>query len=391
MKKLIATLCVVFAVGAASAYTPNKIVIPDIEGYKTLKCDFHMHTIFSDGNVWPSTRVKEAVWEGMDVIAITEHLDTRHQKMVNQGYFTKEKNDRNRSYEIAKEAAKGTNVIVIHGGELTREMAPGHWNCIFVKDNEKIVKEEESHGDDHFLSVQAGLKEAHAQGAFTFWNHPQWNKHAPNKTKWYPEHTKLLKEGYMNGIEVYNGEYCPEAHGWALKYNLTMFANSDCHGPLFYSYDYLHGEHRPVTLVFAKERSEAGIREALDNQRTVAFAEGMVYGREDNVRALYDASVKIIAVTHDWRSTKITIENCSSVPLRFSKAPGSEEWSYTREWEIAPHSIKTLDVKALQKDHKYQEITAKEIDVNLFVNTYMVGPGEPLKVHYNIKREYTGK
>ena len=71
MKKLIATLCVVFAVGAASAYTPNKIVIPDIEGYKTLKCDFHMHTIFSDGNVWPTTRVKEAVWEGMDAIAIT--------------------------------------------------------------------------------------------------------------------------------------------------------------------------------------------------------------------------------------------------------------------------------------------------------------------------------
>ena len=45
MKRLIATLCVAFAVSSASAYTPNKIVVPDVEGYKTLKCDFHLHTV----------------------------------------------------------------------------------------------------------------------------------------------------------------------------------------------------------------------------------------------------------------------------------------------------------------------------------------------------------
>ena len=78
MKRVITALCAAFVAMSASAYTPNRIVIPDIEGYKTLKGDFHIHTVFSDGDVWPSTRVKEAVWEGLDVIAITEHLDTRH-------------------------------------------------------------------------------------------------------------------------------------------------------------------------------------------------------------------------------------------------------------------------------------------------------------------------
>ena len=34
--------------------------IPDIPGYVTLKCDFHMHTVFSDGNVWPPIRTEEA-------------------------------------------------------------------------------------------------------------------------------------------------------------------------------------------------------------------------------------------------------------------------------------------------------------------------------------------
>ena len=154
-----------------------------------------------------------------------------------------------------------------------------------------------------------------------------------------------------------------------------------------YEIDYLHGEHRPVTLVFAKERSQEGIREALDNQRTVAFAEGMVYGREDNVRALFDACVKVVSVTHDWRSTKITLENCSSIPVKMSKAPGAEVWSYTREFEIPPHSIYVLTINALQKDYKYQEITADEVFANLYVNTFMVGPNVPLKVEYRVKRK----
>ena len=386
MKRLIATLCVAFAVSSASAYTPNKIVVPDVEGYKTLKCDFHLHTVFSDATVWPTTRVQEAVWEGLDAIAITDHMDTRHQKQVKAGYFNKEKCDRNTSYELTAAAAKGTDLIVIHGGEITREMSPGHWNCVFVKDNEAIVNNAEKFNDNHALAAEAGLKEAQKQGAFTFWNHPQWNKHAPNVTKWYPEHTKFLKAGYMQGIEVYNCEYCPEAHGWALEHNLTMFANSDGHAPFFYEVDYKNGKHRPVTLVFAKERSQKGIREALDNQRTVAFADGMIYGREDNVRALFDACVKVVAVKHDWRSTKITLENCSSIPVKFAKAPGSEMWSYTREWEIPPHSIVTLNIRALQKDYKYQEITADEVVANLYVTTFMVGPNVPLKVEYRAKR-----
>jgi hypothetical protein len=27
--------------------------LPDIPGYQTLKADFHVHTDFSDGSVWP--------------------------------------------------------------------------------------------------------------------------------------------------------------------------------------------------------------------------------------------------------------------------------------------------------------------------------------------------
>ena len=31
----------------------RKIEFPDIKGYQTLVCDLHMHSVFSDGSVWP--------------------------------------------------------------------------------------------------------------------------------------------------------------------------------------------------------------------------------------------------------------------------------------------------------------------------------------------------
>ena len=63
MKRFLLTLVAAAALFSASAQlTPNKIVVPDIKGYKTLTGDFHIHTVFSDAQVWPATRVHEAIW-----------------------------------------------------------------------------------------------------------------------------------------------------------------------------------------------------------------------------------------------------------------------------------------------------------------------------------------
>ena len=53
----------------------RKIEFPNLPGLKTLVCDLHMHTVFSDGSVWPNIRVMEANKDGLDVIATTEHLE----------------------------------------------------------------------------------------------------------------------------------------------------------------------------------------------------------------------------------------------------------------------------------------------------------------------------
>lgn len=62
----------------AEGHTADReIVFPNIPGYETLVCDFHQHTVFSDGSVCPSIRVEEAQKDGLDAIAVTDHFEWR--------------------------------------------------------------------------------------------------------------------------------------------------------------------------------------------------------------------------------------------------------------------------------------------------------------------------
>ena len=384
MKKyLLIVLSLMFSL-CALAVTPNKIVIPDIEGYKTLKGDFHIHTVFSDAMVWPATCVQEAKWEGLDVIAISDHIDTRHQKLKNQGYFSG-KTDRDTSYELAQKAA-GKKFIVIHGGEISRGMPPGHFNCLFIKDNNEICAAAEKNDHDHILAMEGGLKEARRQGGFLMWNHPNWCKQAPDHTIMHPIHEKLIAEGYVDGIEVYNMVcgYSPEVHEWCLKYNLAMLGNSDSHYPMITEIDYLHGKHRPITLVFAKKRSAESIREALDARRSAVFAEGMVYGREQELAPLFKACVKVKNILWEEKMVSFTLENISSIPVRLVKAPGSESVWYARYIDLPPHSSIVVKVRPNLVNNVQPKFAddIKEVVANFYIETFQIGANKPL--HFSV-------
>ena len=380
------------AITASAQLTPNKIVVPDIPGYQTLKGDFHIHTVFTDATVWPATRVQEAIWEGLDVIAITEHIDTRHQKYVNQGVFT-EKCDRNFSYEIAKKAA-GKNILIVHGGEISRGMPPGHFNCLFVKDNEALCAAAESQdketNNNNVVAMKNGLAEARNQGAFIMWNHPNWCKQAPNETKMWKEHKDILKDGKMDAIEIYNMAcgYTPEGHKWALDNNLAMLGNSDCHAPFFMEVDYLHGAHRPVTLVFAKEKSLNGVREALDARRSAVFAEGNVYGREQEVLPLLEACLKVKKTQFKEKEIIVEFENVSSIPVVLSKGKGSEDTWYARHVVIPPFTTFTYKVRPLLEGDSQPAYnkSLKKYEVNFVAENFYVGPNKPAKFSVKVSR-----
>lgn len=158
----------------------REIKIPNIMGYQTLKCDFHIHTIFSDGIVWPTFRVDEAWEEGLDAIAITDHIEG-HPSRAHVG------GDHNASYEVALPHAKEKGIILIHGAEITRSMPPGHLNAIFLNDVNPLDT------PDPMDAIQA----AKDQGAFIMWNHPGWKAQQPDTCLWMKMHQELFEKGLI--------------------------------------------------------------------------------------------------------------------------------------------------------------------------------------------------
>ena len=54
-----------------------EMILPQVKGYNIYKADFHIHTVYSDGHVSPKGRVTEAYYDGLDIIAITDHIEYR--------------------------------------------------------------------------------------------------------------------------------------------------------------------------------------------------------------------------------------------------------------------------------------------------------------------------
>ncbi len=341
----------------------RKIInIPNIPGFQTLKCDFHMHTVFSDGTVWPTVRVEEAWREGLDAIAISDHIEYRpHSKDVIS--------DQNRSFEIAQPLAADLNIILIHAAEITRNMPPGHLNALFVKNANLLERED----------VFDAIKEARDQGAFIFWNHPGWKAQQPDSTVWWDEHTRLLKNDQLQGIEVINGdELYPEAIEWAREKELTMLCNSDVHGPVGMSYD-VENSHRPVTLVFAKSRTEGGIREALFNKRTVAYSGQTLAGTPDLLDALFLASLKINkspVKLKNGQTRFVDITNNSDVDYELELVQPAIGFDAPEKIALKAHHVTPLELRG-----NSNEVAAMPVlEVFYQVKNLLVGPDENLVV-----------
>lgn len=279
------------------ADTRQEIAFPDIAGYTTLKCDFHMHTVFSDGEVWPELRVKEAWREGLDAISITDHIE-----------YLPRKDDihknLNRPFEIASQKASELGILLIRGAEMTFDTPPGHFNALFVQDIAKIEAKE--------LIDEA--KNAHEQGGFIFWNHPAWQ--GREKGLWSDFYTTMVEQRLMNGIEICNGGmYDSLAHQWCLEKNLTMLGNTDIHGPST-RFANVDKSHRTMTLVFVKEKSLASVKEALQDGRTAVWFEDKLIGKKEFLEPLFYASITIQKPhKNENNRIRINISNHSEISM----------------------------------------------------------------------------
>ena len=383
--KLLAACMVAVPGSLASQEKRDTVRVPDIPGYHTLAGDFHLHTVFSDGSVWPSFRVYEAKRDGLDFIALTDHLDY-------QGNPADVPADYDKPYDLAVEAARGSRLIVLKGGEISPRTPPYHLNALFLRDASEIpvpymkdtkkrfvMKDHPTHDD-----LMAPFIAAKAQGAFITYNHPgylyDWNEKSMGVNLMTPFHRELLERGMLNGIEIVNGDrYYKKAHKLAMEHNLTLIAGSDEHADVAATY---RDTHRPVTLVFTKDSTAAGIREALDARRTVVYSGEYLMGRGRELEPLFKSSL-VITTDRGRHNVEplllIRIFNRSAIPfsIRATSTYDFDSLPLGRT-VLAPHATTTIVLRTLWE-------TPAEIPVRVTVENMLSGPDTPFETTLTIR------
>ena len=302
----------------------NEIILPKVNDYLVLKSDLHIHTVYSDGNVTPEYRVQEAWTDGLDVMAITDHVEYRRWEgqMVTflKGYMpegTKAENtnlvgkkadergilsDLNLPCRVAKSSAEQYGLILIPGIEITRDpLTIGHYNALFVKDANTI------YDADPIVSI----KNAREQGAIIVQNHPGWRRKNLEVLEF---EQKVYAEDLIDGVEIMNGsEFYPTVVDRASEKKMFMSANTDIHGTTARDYTSV-GQLRDMTLILAKDKSLDSVKEALMARRTLAYAYGSIAGEEQLVRDFFNACITYETLFEkDGKQRKVRMSNPTSM------------------------------------------------------------------------------
>ena len=329
----------------------RKITFPDTPPYKTMVFDPHTHTVFSDGHVWPRIRVGEALRDGLDALAITDHLEYQpHLEDIPHS-------DRNRGYLDAKSSAKGKPLIIVPGAEITRSAPASHMNAIFIKDANALfrapVPSEPFDARAYMAkaeewSPQLAVEAANEQGAFVFWNHAYWTSDFPTGIPIMPEfHRKNIEKGMLHGIEIANGQsYSEQTFQMALDYNLTLIGVSDVHNLIDWDYEPHLGGHRPVTLVLARERTAESLKEALFDRRTVVWFKNNLMGRPQHLAPLLEASLSIHDASYgEGEILNVSITNISDADFHLRNTSNYGFFHHSDLITIRQHSTEQIRVK----------------------------------------------
>ncbi len=404
--------------------TERAIHFPDVEGYKTLVLDLHTHSVFSDGHVWPTIRIAEAQRDGLDGIAITEHLEWQPHIMDIPHP------DRNRSFNVATAAAEKLDLLVIPGIEITRNDEVGHMNAVFVKDANELVQQRNSSAylQEHQFATEAEAGEfakkasagafsgshkidvdgkalwvpfndratyltliaysfaaeqsaeevlglANEQGAFTFWNHPNFST---PRAKIGSFHKKQVKAGLLHGVEIANGSrYYENAFRLALKHKLALIGTSDVHNLIDWDYEPTEGGHRPVTLAFATNKTNDAAREALFARRTVVWWKNTLIGRPTELNALLQASLKVEDAVWSGNILRVSLANHSDANFQLRNLSRHMIRRHGPIIEVAPNDKTLLEIRFAEKPG--------QLKLQFEVLNSLVAPEKPGLIELDIK------
>ena len=303
----------------------KEIILPtDVNGYNVYKADLHSHTIFSDGQVIPKFRVREAWQEGLDILAITDHIEARRveeslyeylKAYTDKKYLPKVEGvkagivDLNFSVNQAIPEGEAVGLLIVPGTEISRSGDKvGHFNALFTTDNNTIY-----HDD-----VIESIKNAKKQGAIIQHNHPGWSRTSNQMTE---AEKMAYEQGLIDGVEVMNSkDFYPNIIDRAVKEKLYMSANSDIHYSTANDYVVV-GHMRPMTFVLAKECTLDAVKEALLKKRTIAYAYNTICGHEKLLKEFFYASVRLTVLPGQTEVCRLT--NLTSIPYILQRGDGN--------------------------------------------------------------------
>ena len=309
----------------------TEIIIPQVNGMNAYKADLHVHTIFSDGGVTPDMRVLEAWYDGLDVIAITDHMEYRSVEKDMLRYMDRYARDEfrkneavntnitrhapdehgilvdfNVAYDLATRKAADYGIMVIRGVEITRK-EKGDYNVLFTTDNNAIYDPD----------IEQALRNARSQGAFIVHNHPDYDENTQNHLSLFAD--GLYEKGFIDGVEVANGR-----RTWwhlfthAVSGGYTPFANSDAHDYIYWKYgrpgEYEIPRYRNMNLIIAEDFNENSIHEALKAGNTIAYSNNNLIGKRELLQALIESSIDFTVLNTIADKYHISIVNRSSLP-----------------------------------------------------------------------------
>ena len=367
MKKTLTTFILILIVFSINAQK-RKEFFKSPKGVFYISSDLHIHSVFSDGSVWPTIRVDEAVRDSIDLISLTEHLE--YQSHISDIPHT----NRNRSFQIAGGYVQKKPLAVVHGTEITKPMPPGHFNAIFIKDANKFFDKNK----DPLIFIK-GIKEANKQGAFVFWNHPMWEANRSDGiAKLDPIHKEVIDKKLLHGIEVVNFDtFSEEAMQIALDNELTMMGTSDVH--VLIDWDFNKEEesfHRPITFIMSKNRTIKSIRDALFNGNTFIWYRDLIIGKSYNLKQVIENNLKVVSKGYGFKGRKVEILqveliNKSVAPISLNYIGGYTFHNDYKFIELAPRSSKTIYVKTKK--------IKKTVSLEFEILNYVIAPKTNLK------------
>ena len=372
------------ASGEPGEPTGRAISFPDTSDFLTLVVDLHTHSVFSDGHVWPRIRVGEALRDGLDAVAITEHLEWQpHLADIPHP-------DRNRAYADAAAASGDADILIIAGSEITRNAPAGHMNAVFIEDANKLMHPPASDFDpadtvDYYTQAgqwpaQEAVMAANDQGAFVFWNHPFFSRETPDGiARMNTFHRDNAASGLLHGIEIANGQtYSEEAFDIALEHNLVLIGVSDVHNLIDWDYQPHTGGHRPVTLVFAEARTQQALRDALFAGRTVVWYRNTLLGRAEHLSPLLHASMTIEGARYRRGSDIVAVTVHNNSDARFDLANLSR-YTFMESTDIVrvqPHGSTEILVKPGSN--------AQSISLEFEVLNALTAPGRHPSIRWDV-------